>query len=137
MNFSIYMGDKKTDSIACPNQMRFNRVYINDLPKVLFPEQETAQTIIADDMHMLLHFNRPFGYLNIWRPTSSEVSNNDLQRIEPTSPHGHNIPTKYTHHHKPFHVYAVSSFLSNPLRSLFILSTSKNRTITSENLMRL
>ena len=40
INFSIYMGDNKTDSIACPNQMRFNGVYINDLPKVLFPEQK-------------------------------------------------------------------------------------------------
>ena len=32
MIFSIYMGDKKIDSIACPSQMRLNGVYINKFP---------------------------------------------------------------------------------------------------------
>ena len=51
------MGDKKIDSIACPNQMRVNGDYINDLPKVLFLEIETAHKIIADEVRMSLHFN--------------------------------------------------------------------------------
>ena len=57
MNNSTYMGDKKIDSIACPNQMRVNGDYINDLPKVLFLEIETAHKIIADEVRMSLHFN--------------------------------------------------------------------------------
>ena len=75
------MGDKKIDSIVCPNQMRVNGVYINDLPKVLFPEIETTQTIIADEMQMPLYFNGLLAYLNIRRPTSTEVSNHDLRII--------------------------------------------------------
>ena len=67
-NFPIYMGDKKIDSIVCPNQMKVNEVYINDLPKVLFPEIETSQTIIADEIQMPLHFNGPLAYLKIRRP---------------------------------------------------------------------
>ena len=141
MNISIYMGDKKIDSIACPNQIRVNMVYINDLPKVLFPEIETAQIIIADEMQMSLHFNGPLAYLNIRRPTSTEVSNHDLQGIELTSPHGWDpygvdSLTSYKHQGKPFQVYAVSSFLSNALRSLFVPYTSKHRTITPEDLIR-
>ena len=90
---------------------------------------------------MALHFNGPLAYLNIRYPTSTEVSNHDLQRIELTLPHGW-VPygvdslTTYNQQSKPFQVCTVSSSLSNALRSLFVLNTSRNRTITPEYLMR-
>jgi len=141
MNYSIYLGDNKTDSIACPNQMRLNGIYLNDLPRALYPEVETAQTIIADELSMPLHFNGPLAYLNVRRPIASEVSNTDLQRIELTSPHGWDpygvdSLSDSNQQSRPLHVCPVSTFLSNALRSLSIINTSKNRTITPEDLMR-
>ena len=60
LNYCIYMGAKKVDSIACPNQMRMNGIYVNDLPRSLFPDIDKAQTIIADDMQMPLSFSQDF-----------------------------------------------------------------------------
>ena len=57
MNYCIYMDDKKIDRLACPSQMRLNIIYINDLPKALFPEIDTVQTIIANELHILLLSN--------------------------------------------------------------------------------
>ena len=141
LNYCIYMGAKKVDSIACPNQMRMNGIYVNDLPRSLFPDIDKAQTIIADEMRMPLSFNGPLAYLNIRRPTKLEVSNCDLQRIELTSPHGwdpYGVDSLSTlnQQSRPFQVCQVSNYLSSTLRTLFILNTSKNNSITPEDLMR-
>jgi len=69
---------------ACSNQMRINGVNINDLPKPLFPEIDTVQTIVTDELRMLLLFNGLLAYLNSRRPTKIEVSNRDLLHIELT-----------------------------------------------------
>ena len=82
------MGAKKVNSIACPNRMRMNGIYDNNLPRSLFPDIGKAQTIIADEIQMPLSFNGPLAYLNIRRLTKLEVSNCDLQRIELTLPRG-------------------------------------------------
>ena len=53
----IYMGEKKVDSIACPNQMRLNGVYVNDLLRQIFPNMDKVQTINADELRMPLHLH--------------------------------------------------------------------------------
>jgi len=133
------MGDKKVDSIACPNQMRLNGIYVNDLPRQIFPDIDKAQTIIADELRIPLHFHGPLAYLNICRPNATEISNYDLQRIALTSPHGwdpYGVDClSLNKQSKPFQVFKVSSFLSYALRSLFVLNTTKNRSINPEDLM--
>ena len=65
MNHCIYMGKMKVDSIACPNQMRLNGFYVNDLPRQILPNMDKAQTIIADELRMPLHLHGPLAYLHV------------------------------------------------------------------------
>ena len=59
------MGKKKVDSITCPNQMRLNSFYVNDLLRQILPNMDKAQTIIADELRMPLHLHGPLAYLHV------------------------------------------------------------------------
>ena len=36
LNHCIYLGDKKNDAIACPNQLRLFGIHVDERPAVLF-----------------------------------------------------------------------------------------------------
>ena len=38
LNYCIYMGNKKDDALACPNQMRSYGVFVDERPSSLFSE---------------------------------------------------------------------------------------------------
>ena len=139
INHYIYMGDKKVDSIACQNQIRLNGIYVNNLPCQIFPDIDKAQTIIADELRIPLHFHGPLAYLNIRQPTATEISNYDLQRIALTSPRGRDPygvdSLSLNKQSKPFQVCKVSSFLSYAPWSLFVFNTTKNRSINPEDII--
>ena len=59
VNHCIYLGARKTDGILCPNQLRMNGVYIDDIPSTLFPAIENIQYIIADVITTPLQFYGP------------------------------------------------------------------------------
>ena len=133
------MGNKKVDSIACPNQMRLNGIYVNDLSRQIFPDIDKAQNITADKLRIPLYFYGPLAYLNTNPPTATEISNYYLQRIALTSPHRWNPYgvdcLSLNKQNKPFQVSKASSFLSYALRSLFVFNTTKNRSINPEDIM--
>ena len=69
MNHCIYLGDKKIDSIVCPNQMQLHGIYVDERPRTLFPGIDSAQTIVADEITMPLKLKRSLPYLPTRRPT--------------------------------------------------------------------
>ena len=88
INHCIYMGDKKQDALACPNQLRSYGVSVDERPSSLFPNETNVQTIIADNVHLPLRIRGPLTFLPVRRPSLTEISNDNLHHITLTSPHG-------------------------------------------------
>ena len=134
------MGAKKVDSISCPNQMRKYGIYVDERPRILFPDIESAQSIIADEITLPLLLKGPLAYLPIRRPTKYEVQDTNLQHIVLTSPHGWDpygvdCFSSTDNTQNLYQSCQVSTFLSRPLHQLNILYTTKHRSITPEDLM--
>ena len=141
VNHCIYMGAKKADGILCPNQMRLNGVFVDERPTALFPGVQNTQCIIGDDTKIPLQMNGPLMELTVRRPTLGEITNDDIQTIILTSPHGwdpygddsissYNIATVMRN--MPLE---TSSFLSIMPQKVNMLGSTKKRAITIENLM--
>ena len=134
------MGAKKVDSISCPNQMRNYGIYVDECPRILFPDIESAQSLIADEITLPLLLKGPLAYLPIRRPTKHEVQDTNLQHIVLTSPHGwdpYGVDC-FSSTNDTRNLYRgcqVSTFLSRPLHQLNLLNTTKHRSITPEDLM--
>ena len=88
LNYCIYLGNKKCDAIACPNQLRLHGISVDERPSSLFPNESETQQITADGVVLPLLLRGPLTYLPIRRPTSNELQNDELQVIALTSPHG-------------------------------------------------
>ena len=88
INYCIYLGNKKCDAIACPNQLRLNGVSVDERPSSLFPNESNTQQICADGVVFPLLLRGPLTYLPIRRPSKNEIGNSELQVISLTSPHG-------------------------------------------------
>ena len=69
INYCIYLGNKKCDAIACPNQLRLNGISVNERPSYLFPNESSTQQIIADGVVFPLLLRGPLTYLPIRRPS--------------------------------------------------------------------
>ena len=48
LNRCIYLGDKKNDAIACPNQLKLFGIHVDERPAALFPNKMNVQCIIAN-----------------------------------------------------------------------------------------
>ena len=68
--------------------MRLYGVYVNERPRMLFPSFKSAQTIITDEIRMPLKYKCLLAYLSVRKPSLEEISDDNLQHIELTSPHG-------------------------------------------------
>ena len=88
INHCIYLGNKKVDAIACPNQLRLNGIEVDERPKALFPNESHVQEICADGITFPLTMRGPLAFLHVRCPTNVELMNNDLQIITLTSPDG-------------------------------------------------
>ena len=87
-NHLIYLGNRKTDSISCPTQMRLNGVYVDDKPSFLYPDSTDTQCIIANGLRLPLLMKGPLAYLPIRRPLTHELVDENIQTICLSSPHG-------------------------------------------------
>ena len=88
VNHCIYLGSKKVDSILCRNQLRMNGIYMDEWPSALFPGIENTQCIIGDDTKLNLMMNGPLVTLPVRHPSLSEITDDNIQVITLTSPHG-------------------------------------------------
>ena len=118
LNHCIYLGSKKTDSILCPNQLRMNGIYIDERPSALFPGLENTQCIIGDGTKMDLMINGPLMTLSVRRPSLTEITDDNIQVITLTSPHG-------------WDPYGDDSVSSYSIRSLMRVVLWGNPSITS------
>ena len=82
------MGNKKIDSLACPNQLRSFGVTVDERPSAFFPNKHDVQQIVADNVFFPLKLKGPLSYLSVRRPTLREIQNDNIQHIHLTSPHG-------------------------------------------------
>ena len=87
MNYCIYMGDKKQDALACPNQLQSFGVFIDEWPSLFFPNKSNVQQLIADNITFPLKTKDPLTYLSIQRPILREITDNQLHHISLMSPH--------------------------------------------------
>jgi len=67
--------------------MRIHRVHVNDQPTSLFPNIPKTQCIIVDNITLPLKLRGPLSFLQVCRPTSSEVQDSTLQILQLTLPH--------------------------------------------------
>ena len=81
VNNAIYMGDKMTDSLLCPNQCRLNGVEIDTRPSSLCSDT-TAQSMTAEGHTFPLQHHGPLPYIHVRHPTSEEIAS--CQHIELT-----------------------------------------------------
>ena len=81
LNHCIYMGNRKNDSIACPNQLRANNIYIDDRPLQFYPSESDTQCIRVDGITLPLRMHGPLSYLPIRRPTLDEMSDDRAKRL--------------------------------------------------------
>ena len=88
LNHYIYLGDKKNDAIACPNQLRLFGIHVDERPAALFPNETNVQCIIANGLKLDLETKGPLTFLPVRRLTKRELNNSDLNLIMLTSPHG-------------------------------------------------
>ena len=140
-NHQIYMGDRKSDSIACPNQMRLHGIFVDEKPTFLIPDAVDTQCIIADGLKLPLLMNGPLAYLPIRRPTITELTDESRHHICMTSPHGwdpygDDSITPYNSATLQDYSCAISTFLSRPLKNLILnVSSNQRQVITLEQLM--
>ena len=142
VNHCIYLGSKKTDGILCPNQLRMNGIYIDERPSALFPGLENTQCIIGDGTKMDLTMNGPLMTLPVRRPSLTEITDDNIQVITLTSPHGwdpygDDSVSSYNIHSLirivPWGNPSITSMLYYKANTL---GTVKKRTITVDDLMR-
>ncbi len=141
VNHCIYLGSKKEDGILCPNQLRLNGLHVDDRLSILFPGVSNTQCIIGDDKLFPLDMNGPLMHLSVRRPNLDELTNNELQVVTFTSPHGWD----------PYGNDSVTSYNLNSIRvsqpwdnlnlattlprEITALGITRNRSITVEDLM--
>ena len=134
LNYCIYLGSQKTDAIACPNQMRVHGIHVDDRPTSLFPDIPNTQCMIVDNITLPLKMRGPLSFLQVRRPTSSEVQDSNLQILQLTSPHGWDpyctdtISTQHMLHFK--YGCNISTFLTKHHRILFRLQSTSKKTLT-------
>ena len=141
-NHCLYLGNRKNDAIACPNQLRLNGVSIDDRPQSLFPNSSDAQRIMADGLTIPLHMHGPLSHFNARRPTFQEMNDENLQTICMTSshgwdPYGSDSLSFYDPSRLTINTCRVSFFLSTfPLNNIYHVSSSKKGSISVDDLMK-
>ena len=88
VNHCIYLGSKKNDAIACPNQMRIHGVHVDEQPNTIFPDVDNTRYLIVEGKTLPLKMRGSLLFLPVRRLTTSEVKNTELQILQLTSPHG-------------------------------------------------
>ena len=88
INYCIYMGNKKNDALACPNQLRSYGIEVDERPSSFFPNETNVQHIIADGVYLPLKMKGPLAFLSVRRPTINEINDDTIHHITLTSPHG-------------------------------------------------
>ena len=74
---ALYLGDKQEPSLLCPNQMRSNRIVVDDVPKHLSVNCALTHSIyiLSMDLRIPLEMDGVISYINTWYPNESEVEN--------------------------------------------------------------
>ena len=88
LNHCIYLGSKKNDSLACPNQMRLNNVHVDKSHSSLFPNSTSTQCLIVDNVKPPLQMKGHLSYLDVRHPSLNKITDDNLQRFIMTNPHG-------------------------------------------------
>ena len=65
INHCIYLGNKKADAIACPNQLQLNGISVDERPKNIFPNETGIQEICAEIITLPLLLRGSLSYLPI------------------------------------------------------------------------
>ena len=142
LNHCIYLGGKKTDGILCPNQLRLNGLYVDERPSALFPGSQKTQCIVGDERTFPLEMNGPLMELHVRRPSLDEITNEDLQVITFTSPHGwdpygeDSIASYNVNSVLRAQPWTNTSSISMICRKNNALGFTKKKSITVEDLMK-
>jgi hypothetical protein len=70
---ALYFGDKLTESLLCPNQLRAAGVIVNDTPKQ-FDASSSHSIIVVDKLEIPLQMHGVISYLDTRLPTEDEIA---------------------------------------------------------------
>ena len=82
VNEAIYLGDRMSHSLLCPNQLRSNGVQVFDVP-LQFGGLKHCIDIVEHDLQIPLQLHGTFSYFDSRVPTDDELRH--LDRFELTS----------------------------------------------------
>jgi len=88
VNYAIYLGELKEDSLLCPHQLRMFGLAVDDRPQYLAPDDDTLQKISNKDFDLSLQHNGPTMFLQVRCPTPEEIEDENIPIVDLTSPHG-------------------------------------------------
>ena len=72
VNEALYFGERMPYSLLCPNQLRYNGLIVNDIPKT-FDTKSTHSIIIPGKLNLPLRMRGVLSYLCTRKPTEQEL----------------------------------------------------------------